>query len=57
MHDKESIKMKLDVIRAFHKMVYLSRVLKIDEDIRYLDNFDLLNKMKFEPNFQYLRQF
>ena len=39
------------------KVVYLSRVLKIDIDIRYRDNFDLLNKLKFVQILQYIRQF
>ena len=30
---------------------------KIDEEIRYLDNFDLLNKLKFVQVSQYLCQF
>ena len=33
MHGKESIKMRLYVLRAFHKVVYRSCVLIIDEDI------------------------
>ena len=39
------------------KVVYLSRVLKIDIDIKYWDNFDLLNKLKYVQILHYLRQF
>ena len=49
------------VLRAFHKVVYPSRVLKIYEDIRYqnikIKYFDLLYKLKFVLILQYLRQF
>ena len=57
MHGKESKKTRLYVWRAFQKVVYLSCNLKIYEDIRYQDDFDILNRLKFVLISQYLRQF
>ena len=40
---------------GLHK--YLSCILNIDNGIKYKDNFDLLNNMKFVQILQYLHQF
>ena len=47
MTRKVKKKTKLYVWRDFLQLVNLSCILKIDDDIRYRDNFDLFYKLKF----------